>query len=287
MVHNERVSQKKGQTKVFILKKFYMKKVIRLSESDLIKIVKKVLKEQSAEKKSIGDSLYLKIKNKPIVKKIESVYDPNPKVFVSNVLRLFPTFKKNESIILKKYENSIKNADDFLKDQEANINSFIDNKLQEQVNVGVIILGLIAVLVLIGLSKRNFETCVENKDATNNLQTLKGQTVNLYNDVNQQILYGRVLVNDISFQDCAIRGGRSHVLLNTEWRIECLSNPSRIGDTIDVVTRESVGKTVIKSVSSKYNQDFTKNVQSLVGSFCQKPSADFAKVNQTSNQNLV
>jgi hypothetical protein len=246
-------------------------------------IMQNVIEEQN--KGSIAVNLYNRIKNKPIVKKIESLYDPNLSKFVKNVVSNFPQLKKNETSILQQVTLSSKNPEEFLSKNSSSVDSVTNNQIEEQ--VGAIILGFVALILLIVIIKNKGTSCQTNTEASKKLQPLVGLTVNLYNGENQQMLYGKVKINDIKFQDCYQEGSRSHIIMNYDWRVECLSNPSRLSNQIDVVERQNVGKTVIKSSSSKYNKEFTDRLQEIAGNFCRKPQADYSSVTPPSSSNLA
>ena len=258
-----------------------MKKVIRLTESQLVDIVQKVLLEQ---KENIVMSVYNRIKNRPIVKTIEKLYNPNVEQFVKNVISKFPSFKKYESHIIQQVQQGMKNPESIIQNNQNEIEKFTTNQVQEQIG-GIIVLGLIGLVILIVLSRK--VACDDVKDATSKIQGLVGKTINLYNDDTEQILYGKVNVSDIMFMDCSTKGGRSHVLINYDWRIDCLANPSRLDSEITVTSRETVGRTTIKTSSGKFNKSFTNNLQELVGQYCKKPDADFAYRSPNQNQSLV
>ena len=71
-----------------------------ISEEERKEILSKYIMENVIEeqkKGSIAVNLYNRIKNKPIVKRLESLADPDFKKFVANVVREFPKYKKKES----------------------------------------------------------------------------------------------------------------------------------------------------------------------------------------------
>lgn len=272
-----------------------MKKVIRLTESDLINIVKKVLNEQSQTKPSFISKLYDRIKNKPLVKKVDSLYDPDLKKFISNVIKEFPNLKKNENLFLQKIKELEKNPEDFLSNQESNLNKLLNNQLQEQV-AGVIALSFLALILLIFLVKKKNGFCKVGESATQKLEGLVGKTVNIYNDESEQMLYGKIKINTIYFEDCSNSSSRSSVKINSDLSVECLANPSRMDNKIYLSSKETVGRTTAgaKTVSTttvireddKFNKKFTEHLQTLVGNFCQKPAADYSVTFEPSSQNI-
>jgi hypothetical protein len=84
-----------------------------------------------------------------------------------------------------------------------------------------------------------------------------GKTINVYNDLQQQNLYGMLRID---------------VLVE----IHCLANPDRLSNEMDMYQ----GTT---NKGSFYNKQFTDKLLSLSNGWCKKPSADFAKTNTTPN----
>ena len=259
-----------------------------ISEEEKINILAKHVSEKllKEDKSSFIQTLYDRIKNRPVVKKIEIAYDPDLSKFVKNVVSAFPNLKKNESVLLQKVQSGQENPESFISNNQTDVEKTISNQIQEQ--LGVFVLGFAALILLILIIKRSGLKCVENQEGTSRLQELVGKTINLYNDSNQQMLYGKVSITDIKFMDCSGDGGRSHVIMNFDWRVECLSNPSRLDDNIYVTSKETVGKTTIKKSASKYNKSYTDKLQELVGQYCKKPDADFAlQSTQNNTQNIA
>jgi hypothetical protein len=237
------------------------------------------------QKNSFAVSLYNRIKNKPIVKKIEGLYDSNLSKFVDNVVKSFPTLKNKETVITNELKKGLQEPETFLQNNQKSIENISSGQIQEQ--VGGFVLGLIGIIILIGILKKSTIGCQEEKNASSNLQDLIGKTINLYNDSSEQMLYGKVKINDIKFMDCSGEGSRSHVIMNYDWRVDCLSNPSRIGNEINVTSLQRIGKTTVKTSSGKFNSSFTNLIQQKVGEFCKKPSADFALNRRPSSNSIV
>jgi hypothetical protein len=222
-------------------------------------------------------TIYNKIKNKPIFQKIEKLYDPNINTFVRNVVNSFPTLKNKESIIVQQVQTGLKNPISYVNTNQSEIDKFSEDQLQE-FPVGMFILFALIILIILIVRKNRptptpTPTPTPDNEATIKLKELDGKTVNLYNEPDEQMLYGKVMVFGFKFNDYSSDGGRSKVTFISSpglshWSIQCLSNPSRLGSSI---SGES---------GTVYNKEFTDKVQELVGSYCKKPSADYAYQNK-------
>ena len=78
------------------------------------------------------------------------------------------------------------------------------------------------------LEKQQLELEKQRKEKLNlPLKKFIGKSVNFYNDVNQQVLYGKDIIKNIEYDDSYKVGGRSGVLIYTEdgleYEIICLS----------------------------------------------------------------
>jgi hypothetical protein len=242
-------------------------------------------------------SLYNRIKNKPFVKKIESLYDPNLSKFIDNVVSNFPNLKNKKEILSKELEKGLQNPEEFLKRNQGGINKIESNQIQEQIAPIIILLNFLLVMILIVTIKKSSKFCVSNPEADQKLSALIGNRLNLYNDPEEQMLFGTIKIKNIVFNDCSTADARSKVIFNSEYVVECKSNPSRMDDTIYYSTKENVSTTkagsrtvattTVKRTDEKYNKQFTDAVQNLVGNFCKKPEADFAVNRQSSGTQIA
>jgi hypothetical protein len=108
-----------------------------------------------------------------------------------------------------------------------------------------------------------------------------GKTINVYNDVQQQTLWGMLRIDGIVFRDPELNSGRVKMDLSDggvtfPFEIRCLANPDRLGNELDLMKGTTVEET-------KYNKQFTDKLLSLSNGWCKKPNADFAKTNTTPN----
>jgi hypothetical protein len=108
-----------------------------------------------------------------------------------------------------------------------------------------------------------------------------GKTINVYNDLQQQNLYGMLRIDGIVFRDPELNSGRvkmdlSDGVTTSQFEIHCLANPDRLSNEMDMYQ----GTT---NKGSFYNKQFTDKLLSLSNGWCKKPSADFAKTNTTPN----
>ncbi len=237
------------------------------------------------QKNSFVTTIYNRIKNKPFVKKIESLYDPNLSKFIDNVVSIFPTLKSKKELLSQELEKGLQNPEEFLKKNQGGINKIETNQIQEQAIA--IFLSLLLVMILIVAVKKTSKFCVSNPKAEQKLSTLIQKTVNLYNDKDEQMLFGKIKIGSIVFNDCSNTNTRSSVVFNSDYVINCKSNPSRIDNVIYYTSKERVGNTTLKSTNEKYNKQFTDEVQNLIGEFCKKPSADFALNRDSSSSSIV
>lgn len=113
------------------------------------------------------------------------------------------------------------------------------------------------------------------------LLPFNGKTVNLYNDSNQQVLWGKIKIEKMEFYDRTSFGERSGIKISTDlgnYEIICLSNPNRLSNYL-----VEEGK---YTTDLKYNKGFTDAVISKAPNFCKKPSADFAMNTNTKTQSI-
>ena len=113
--------------------------------------------------------------------------------------------------------------------------------------------------------------------------SLKGQTVNLYNDSAEQVLYGRIQIQKLRFRPEDQIGGRSSIAIydndGYKYEIICLSNPDRLapyvvekGNYID---------------DFKYNRRFVNVVKQRAGNFCKKPKATFGSIDKPTDSSKI
>jgi hypothetical protein len=253
-------------------------------------------------------SIYNRIKNKPIVKKLESLSDPNFSKFVSNVVREFPKFKGKEQELSSKGLTLLKNPENFIQSNQGQIDKIANSQLTEQIASQIILttFGLLLLMLVVYSAKygKKINTPAKEEikirkeelsEVNRKLQVLKGKTVNLYNDQSEQILYGTETVSDIEFFDLSKSGGRSGVKFGLGYQLQkispdlgkvygiyeiiCLSNPERLADYI---VREG------EYISNyKYNKKFTDAVGAIAGSYCKAPSADFSVIQKPSNNKIA
>ena len=219
---------------------------------------------------SFVTSLYNRVKNKPIIKKIESLYDENVSTFIDNVISNFSVLNNKGQILKNEVKKTLSNPESFL---QKNYKEIENNRIQEQLG-GVVLFFVVVILLIILIKKRSF--CQTDSGATSKLQSLLGKRINLYNDIDEQMLYGTIKVGSISFLDCSKSDSRSKVIINSDYAIECKSIPSRIDNKLYRTTKEKVGNYTVKKTNESFNEEFTNEVQKLVGSFCKTPVADFA-----------
>jgi hypothetical protein len=275
-----------------------MKKIIKLSESELINLIQNVITEQNTNNDYIL-SFYEKIKNNPLVKKIESLYDVNPNKFLDNVIKAIPKLSSKRNQMLGKFNELSSNPESLIKQYGKSIENLGSNQLKEQgVGFGTTWLIIITIMLIIGTVQRikynkqqkskisiptPTPTPIAKSDADTLLEEINGKTINLYNDVEEQILYGRDRVNNISFQDSSLFGGRNGVVFGLgrffssdsdikktlgDYEVICLSNPDRLAPFIVLKGQYDI-------TSRKYNKKFTDYLNEKVGQFCKKPDADF------------
>lgn len=255
--------------------------------------------------------LYNKIKDKPIVKKIESLYDDDLNKFLNNVVNAFPKFKGKQNDMMSKLKEFMSNPDSVVRQYGKDIETHVGSQLQEQgaafATTWVIIC---AIMLIIGtIQKARYKNKNKNPQTTPTPQTkieepklseadeilkqFQFNTLNLYNDEQEQILFGRETIISPKFVDVAPIGGRSGVIFGfgqytssdvrdtvSLYEVPCLSNPSRLANFI-------VKKGKYDIDSRKYNKNFTEQLNSKVGQFCRKPEADFGVKSSTQKNNTI
>lgn len=275
-----------------------MKKIIKLSESELINLIQNVITEQNTNNDYIL-SFYEKIKNNPLVKKIESLYDVNPNKFLDNVINAIPKLSSKRNQMLSKFNELSSNPESLIKQYGKSIENLGSNQLKEQAVVATFLI-IITIMILIGVVKKiRYDKQQKSKisiptptptpvpipksEADTLLEDINGKTINLYNDVEEQILYGRDKVYSVSFKDSSLFGSRSGVVFGLgrflssdsdakktwgDYEVICLSNPDRLAPFIVLKGQYDI-------TSRKYNKKFTDYLNEKVGKFCKKPEADF------------
>ena len=112
-----------------------------------------------------------------------------------------------------------------------------------------------------------------------------GKTINVYNDLQQQNLYGMLRIDGIVFRDPELNSGRVKMDLSdgvtaSQFEIHCLANPDRLSNEIDMMKGSGPAATVD---TTKYNKQFTDKLISLSSGWCKRPNADFAQTNVKPN----
>jgi hypothetical protein len=112
-----------------------------------------------------------------------------------------------------------------------------------------------------------------------------GKTINVYNDLQQQNLYGMLRIDGIVFRDPELNSGRvkmdlSDGVTTSQFEIRCLANPDRLGNEMDMMKGSGPAATVD---TTKYNKQFTDKLISLSSGWCKRPNADFAQTNVKPN----
>lgn len=258
---------------------------------------------------NILNAIYNKIKDKPIVKKIESLYDNDINKFLNNVVNAFPKFKGNQNEMMSKLKELMSNPDSVVKQYGKDIQTLVGNQIQEQGSVFAttwiiicIIMVIIGTIQKVRYKNKQPQTTptqqpkieeLEPKisEADEILKQFQFNTLNLYNDEQEQILWGREYIFRPKFIDVASSGGRSGVIFGFgkdasseykdslgDYEVPCLSNPSRLANFI-------IKKGKYDIVNRKYNKNFTEQLNSKVGQFCRKPEADFGVKSSTQKNN--
>ena len=255
------------------------------------------------------NAIYNKIKDKPIVKKIESLYDNDINKFLNNVVNAFPKFKGNQNEMMSKLKELMSNPDSVVKQYGKDIQTLVGNQIQEQGSafattwiIICIIMVIIGTIQKVRYKNKQPQTTptqqpkieeLEPKisEADEILKQFQFNTLNLYNDEQEQILWGREYIFRPKFIDVASSGGRSGVIFGFgkdvpseykdslgDYEVPCLSNPSRLANFIIKNGKYDI-------VNRKYNKNFTEQLNSKVGQFCRKPEADFGVKSSTQKNN--
>jgi hypothetical protein len=292
-----------------------MRKVVRLTETDLRNIVSKILKEQNENK--LSNRVYNTIKNFPLVRKIEKSYDPDLKKHILNLVGITPKLKGRESELISKASSNKLGLEDLADKLNTEINKLKSSSLNEQtpslihIVTPIILVFLILFIRQIMYDKKNPEERDKKKsekpplgspkelsEIDKKLEVFENKTVNLYNDPQEQILYGKEIISSISFFDNSQLGGRSGVKFGLGFQFQeltpnsrlaqkifglyeiiCLSNPVRLADYI---VREGEYTTNLK-----YNKKFTDAVGAIAGQYCKSPAADFSVLQKQSNNKIA
>lgn len=263
-----------------------MKKVIRLTETELTTIIKKVIQEQQ---NSTLNKILNRVKNNPTFKKIQSLYDKDVNKFVSNVVNAFPKLKNKQTDLLNLVNQGLKNPEAFASKHENELNQ---QNIQEQAVI-LTSLGVFALLVIIatiaqGPKTKKQKGCVTSQEPTDLLKKLVGKTVNLYNDESNEYLYGRDVISSVRFEDCGSEG-QSKIIMYTpslgKLQISCLLNSQKIDSRIISLVPDAKGNKFIETI--KYNKPLTDEFTKTVAKFCVKPSADFAMNSSGSSSGIA
>lgn len=258
-------------------------------------IMENVIEEQN--KGSIAINLYNRIKNKPIVKRLESLADPDFKKFVANVVREFPKYKKKESEMINQGMTMMKNPEAYLEKNQSKVDQFAGSKIDEQI-VGMAILstvGILFLMMIIYTSKFGRKITKPSEEATNVLKQFEGKTLNLYNDSEEQYLFGTDKIRRMQFIDNSNFGSRNYIRINAPffgiYEVICLSNPDRLSPYLLKVEKETVGAgtrypKTFTTKDPKYNKKFTDKLSEVVVKFCKAPQADFSTIYEPSSQNI-
>ena len=304
-----------------------------ISEEERKEILIKYLTEKiiNEQKKSMTGRIYGLIKNLPLVRKIEKSYDPDLKKHIVNLIKLVPKLKNKEQELLNNIPDEKMSSEDLAKKISSQVTNISNSKLNEQVSPGAAtptgwIIALPALIFTILFIRRiiydrnnpkpipsgNTPTIKTpqstpkppvppKSEVDKKLEILNGKTVNLYNDPEEQILFGTETVNDFRFFDNSTKGGRSGVKFGLGLRaldidpnsqlvqkfakiygiyeIICLSNPVRLANFI--VKEGEYSK------DYKYNRKFTDVVGQIAGEYCKAPSADFSVVGKPTSQDIA
>ena len=261
-----------------------MSKIIRLTEDDLTKIIKKVINEQ---KSSVINRIFNRVKNNPTFKKIQSLYNKDVSIFVRNVVNNFPKLKNKESELLNLVNQGLKNPETFITKYEGELDK---QKIQEQAVI-LFSLGFFALWMIIAIILRGpkVQGCTTAQEPTDKLKNMIGKTVNIYNDENNDRLYGTVTIKSIKFQECSSSGGGT-VVVETglplgRLDVNCLYNSQKLDPKMFSYTTDSKGRKYISS--AKYNETFTNELSNLVSQYCVRPAADYAVNQNITNSNMV
>jgi hypothetical protein len=297
-----------GGDNIFIIKNIMSKRLI-ITEEEKRNIL------SLYEQKDDGDfivNIYNKIKGNPTMKKIDSLYDSNLITFISKVIKNFPNIVGGkEKEFRDKVNGFMKNPLSIIKQYQKQIESYSASKLNEQSFIAIE-LGILAVmLIIVYIVHVRYEKKVKEEEALRyknmpsptptpekseidkQLEVLNGKTLNIYNDVEEQILFGKDNIQNLHFEDKSNVGGRSSVKFGFTvkdpqlqkvllpfgvYEIPCLSNPDRLAGFI--VKEGEYTKDL------KYNKKFTDAVSNIVSPFCKKPDADFGSIDNKDNTTM-
>lgn len=269
---------------------------IVISEEEKKEILSKYLKEET--KSSIVNKIYNRVKDKPIIQKLETLAHPDFKQFVSNVVREFPKLKSKENELINQGQIILKNPDEYLEKNISKIDQLDNLKLTEQtasiIALKISVIFFFMMMIYTMIYGKKIES--PSKEATDILKQFEGKTLNLYNDEEEQYLFGTDKIKKMEFIDVIDKGRRNYIRISAPYfgvyEVTCLANPDRLAPYLLKVEKEAVGvgtkyAKTFTTKDPKFNKKFTDKLNEVVVQFCKVPSADFSNVSSTSSQNMV
>lgn len=300
------------------------KKIIRLTENDLKKIIIKILSEQT-------ENNFDKLKSHPLWKRISKIWDGNIDNLPSTIVKILPQLdiEKIEDIKNRVLKMDPNQKLDIIS-KNFNINEQSYGYGREQPGYGALYALILSFMAWIAyenypkvVQKRNQSKIDKEQQLRDeelrrkeeqeklkelerqkylelygDLESLNGKTINLYLDPSEQKLVKKIGVSDIKFNPRT--DGSSYLTFVEEgipfitYTIACTYNPSKFEDRIH---REKSGsdftQRIIKIIDNPsyesdfvYNRKFTNELNNRFSKFCKKPEADFATNRRQTNQKL-
>jgi hypothetical protein len=274
-----------------------------------------ILKQHKLLNEGVIETLVSKLSGTKLYQAVDKAWDKNPAVFVQNFVKQMPKFKDKSQELLQKIKE-VSNMNDNQKlsfinkyknsaVQDVNV---LDKNMNEQILAGIYlgIILIVLIYIIIGIIKSGKQKDIKEVPPTEpttpvkikseidkQLEVFNKKTINLYNDLDEQIIYGRDIIFNPKFIDVSTEGGRSGVIFGFgqglpsdlkdylgDYEIPCLSNPDRLASFI-------VRKGKYDIQSRKYNKRFTDELSKIASPFCKKPDADFGLRQTSNNDNVV
>ena len=248
-----------------------------------------------------------KLTSIPVFGRVKNCYSPTPEYFVENLKKEFPEIGPKSAELLGKMKSVLKmDKSDRIQYLSKNWKKMISGDLSESETlyealppnvIATIILGVAIILIIIlspapGTEPKPIKIITVSPETTELGKLFKGKTINFYNDPDQRMLWGKLKISDIGWENngeiqWVTMIGYDHYSSKVfyPFAIKGLLNPPSVDNRIiqykdlKISSDREFGLAVDKEtpISTHYNKSFTDELNRIATPWIKKPEADYSK----------